>query len=365
MRKILILLLALAACAAFAADNVVDSRPVVRIGITAPLTGEFAQFGQTIVGWKKAVMQQIESTRTHLRYEIFVEDDQMQSRQAVLAARRLIELNNVNVLFSYSSPSGSAIAPIANERKVPHICVAYNPAAVVGNYNVSMVPPVETFLPPFFELLQKKNYHRIALFYVRNATWQPIFDKLIADTPAHGARITYQQVYNPGERDFRMGVQQIPADTDAVVILAWAPEVNIIVNRLAEQGVAKPLLSLGGSLVFSDRSKSMNGAIDIFLENMPDIDNINQAYTGLPTHTNYGANFSDQMTLTASIHERYWEDHQKIIPADEFMKQLKAVKNFPSVFGPASCLPSGYFSFTPCYYLIKNGKLAKLELNQL
>lgn len=357
-----LLFLAAVSCASFAADD----RPVVRIGMSAPLNGEMAHFGESIAAWKKYTMQKIEGRHTQLRYEVFVEDDQMQSKQAVLAAKRLVELNKVNVLLSYSSPSGAAIAPYANQKKIPHIGVAYNAGAVAGDYNVSMVPPVEDYLVAFQKLLEKKKIKNLAVFYVRNATWQPVYDRLHTLARQGKFNITYNQVYNPSERDFRLGIQQMPLDqVDAVVVLAWSPEVNILASRLHEQGIAKQLLSVGGCFVMSERSAAFDGAIDVFWGGMTDVDKLNRQLTGHAVYTPYGGSVNDGITITVGIYEHYWALNKKLIPPAEFMREVKKLTGYPSVFGFITCLPSKYFSFESHFYRIQDGSFQELKLNEL
>lgn len=352
----------------FAADAPsTDTRPEVRIGVSTALTGEMAHFGQSATAWGNYALAQLQKNGTQLRYRVFYEDDQMQAKQAILAAKRLVELNKVNVLLSYSSPTGSVIAPYAHQKHIPHFAVAYNPAAASGDYSVVMMSSVDQYVEPFLKLLEKKNYKRLAVFYVRNATWQPVYDTLKKEASLNKFSIVYEQIYTPGERDFRLGVQQIPVDqVDAILLLSWAPEVNILAQRLAEQKVSKPLVGMGGAyLMGGGASEFFEGALDIYAGDLTQTDRLNRQLTGHPIYSPAGSLVYDQILLTADIYERAWAKNKKLISPEDFVAEVKKLKDFPTILGPATCLPSNFFSFQPHYYRIQNGTFKVLELNDL
>lgn len=357
-----ILALALLTGQGFAADN----RPVVRIGMAVPLTGAEHQYGQSALAWKDYLLGKIENRQTQLRYEVLVEDDKMDARMAMAAARRLITDKKINVLLSYTSPCGTAIAPYVAVHKVPHFAVAYNPAVVMGGYSVSLVPPPEDYLPAFQKILEKKKWHRIALFYAKSSTWQPIYAQLQKMAADGKFDIVYEKNYLPEDTRFLPDMQAIPvADVDAIVVLAWNPQVNQIVSTIRQVPVDKPLLSLGGGFLMADRSKIYDGALDIFWGGMEEADKLNRQLTGQAIYTPYGGSAYDAISITVGIYERYWTQNKKLIPPDEFMKEVRKLSEYPSVFGRISCLPSGFFSFEPHYYRIQDGTFKELSIKDL
>lgn len=344
-----------------------DTRPVVKIGLCSSLTGEMAHFGESTVAWKNYALKKLQERGTKLRYEVFVEDDQMQGKQAILAARRMIELNKVNVLLTYSSPTGAAVAPLANERKVPHFAVAYNPACVVGDYSVSVMSTVDSYVPSFVELLAKKNYKRLAVFYVRNATWQPVYDSLKKLAEEKKIEIVFERIYMPGERDFRLGFQMLRQEknVDAAVMLAWSPEINILARQYHEQEVKLPLVGLGGSyLMGGDRGKYFEGALDIYAGDLTETDRVNRELTGKQAF-HPASLIYDQILITADIYEKYYAKNKKLILSQEFMAEVKKLKDYPSILGSASCLPNKFFSFQPSFYRIENGTFKVVKLEEL
>lgn len=350
-----------------AADVTADNRPVVKIGICSALSGEMSYIGKSTVGWQKYALEKIAEKNPQLEYKVYLEDDQMQAKQAILAAKRLVELEGVNVLISYGSPSGSVISTYADQKKIPHLGLGYNPAIVKGNYSVSFMCDVQTYVPAFLKLIAKKGYKNFAVFYVRNASWQPVYEELHRLEKEGNFKITYDQVYTPGERDFRIGIQMLPKEkVDAVLLLAWSPEVKILASRFREQKLDKPIIAFGGACVMSgDYSGDFDGAIDIMSGDLTFANEMNRKLTGEPIYSPAGALAYDQIMITADIYEKYYKTHKKLIPAEDFIAEVKKLKDYKSLLGPISCLPSKFFSFQPNYYKMESGGFKVVDIDQL
>lgn len=92
-------------------------KPVVKIGITMPLTGSMSRLGQQA---KKAVELRISEIpeNSKYQYKVFFEDDQLQSSKEFTNAQKLINFSNVDVMISGFSGGAAAIANLANENDV-------------------------------------------------------------------------------------------------------------------------------------------------------------------------------------------------------------------------------------------------------
>jgi hypothetical protein len=341
-----------------------DPRPVVRIGIAAPVTGAVSHIGEDIVAWEKLAEKDLAGRSTKLRYEIIVEDDMFQTMQSIQAAKRLVYLNKANVLMTYGGPAGVAVSTFANTSKTPHIAVAYDPRATNGDYNVSFLTPPSGHIPAFVNLLKKKNYSRLAIFAVRTSSTQPILDELHKLDKSSVIKITYEKIYVPGERDFRLGLQFMPVEKiDAVVFLAWSPEVNILMQQYHEEGQNKPIMSLCGALMSSSERNTFAGDIDIYFGDLTEANKTNIQLTGHPISNQSGALAYSEIMMLVDTYENLYAKEGKIPAGNELMKAIKEVRDFKTILGPVSCHPDKFFYFPVNYYRIeKDGfKVIKLE----
>ena len=92
-------------------------KPVVKIGVTLPLTGAMAQLGQQ---GKKAIELRLSEVEKDSKfdYKVIFEDDQLQSSKEFTNAQKLINFNNVDVMISGFAGGASAISNLAKEKQV-------------------------------------------------------------------------------------------------------------------------------------------------------------------------------------------------------------------------------------------------------
>ena len=97
--------------------DIKSEKPVVKIGVTLPLTGAIARIGQQA---KKAMELRLSevSRDSKFEYKAIFEDDQLQSSKEFTNAHKLINFNHVDVIISGFSGSAAAIANLAKEKQI-------------------------------------------------------------------------------------------------------------------------------------------------------------------------------------------------------------------------------------------------------
>ena len=98
-----------------------------KIGALVSQTGSYAGLGlQAMEGMQLMVDKVNESGGVNgIPLELVISDDKSETTEAVLAARRLVEVNEVHVLVSASQTAISmSLVPVANEKKVPTVILS-------------------------------------------------------------------------------------------------------------------------------------------------------------------------------------------------------------------------------------------------
>ena len=94
-----------------------SDKPIVKIGVTLPLTGSMARLGQQA---KKAMELRVSEVTKNSKfdYKLIFEDDQLQSSKEFTNAQKLINFSNVDVMISGFAGAGAAISNLAKEKQV-------------------------------------------------------------------------------------------------------------------------------------------------------------------------------------------------------------------------------------------------------
>lgn len=165
MKKIIILTLALAifvtACKQ-KQETQAPQKPTVKIGAIFPLSGPVAFWGDAL---KQGVeMAQEDLGETKFKYEIILEDDQMDPKKTALAFQKLVNVDKVDVIISAAAGPGNVVAPLAEKHRIPHFAIGSDPNMAIGKFNFIHWTPPPKEAQAFVKLLKEKNLKRIALF---------------------------------------------------------------------------------------------------------------------------------------------------------------------------------------------------------
>ena len=115
MKKFLLSIMmatALSACGDKAETPKENTKPVVKIGVILPLSGNNTVMGES---YKNLFLMRLDEVteNSKFKYEIIFEDDQFNIKKEIIAAQKLINIDNVDVVFTSSAGGEEAIADIA------------------------------------------------------------------------------------------------------------------------------------------------------------------------------------------------------------------------------------------------------------
>jgi branched-chain amino acid transport system substrate-binding protein len=120
------LLLAVAAASSFAFALPANAEETVKVGVVAAMSGQSAKSGEAIVRGLSLAIDEINAGGGLLgkKVELLVRDDESNPAKGVIAARELVQRENVVAFFGgLDTPVSMAIVPFANQAKVPFMGV--------------------------------------------------------------------------------------------------------------------------------------------------------------------------------------------------------------------------------------------------
>lgn len=230
MKKLIALILAFAAVSLHA--------DIVKIGVILPLTGNNANLGQWQLDAIKLVQKELETTKTQHTYQVVLEDDQLVGRMTAEALNKLINLDHVAGLVTFTSGSGNVAAPRAQQAKIVHFGIASDSKVANGEWNFIHWTRPEAEVNQLVEFLKKKGYQRLAILAVRQQGIQAITTELKKQLQDTGIQVVEEANFNPGERDFRVMLGRIAEKKPDIFFPgAFSPELQIILRQRKQAGV--------------------------------------------------------------------------------------------------------------------------------
>lgn len=241
MKKLLSLsaILAILAMPAFAAD-----KPVVKIGVTIPLTGDLGFMGD---GVKNAMMMAKEDMPkdTRFDYELVFEDDMLAPARAASTSNKMISVDKADALVSITSGIGGVVSPIAEQNKVIHFGMASAANVADGDYNFNHWTSPEEEGRLMAAELQKRGYKNIAGLFLNQQGVLAIRDSFLKNLEGTGIKMVTDEIINPGEKDFRTAISKAKASNpDIYMVIFFSPELEIAVKQIKEAGITTPITNI-------------------------------------------------------------------------------------------------------------------------
>jgi branched-chain amino acid transport system substrate-binding protein len=187
----------------------------IKIGVSAPLTGDLAQYGAAVRhGIELAVSEDSSSFKS---LDFVFEDNQYKGSKAVSAFQKLTNVDAVKVIYNWGEPTLHAIAPIAETNKVPVVAMSLDPVPAIGKrYIIRSINYSEQYAVKLLGYLRIKGLKKIAIIN----TEDPFLNSMIAGLKKHLSRDESLEVIasvNPEDQDFKSQIARLKTRTFDVV----------------------------------------------------------------------------------------------------------------------------------------------------
>lgn len=149
----------------------------IRFGAIIPLSGDAQEFGKEArLALEHALADSESKTFT---YKLIIEDDQLSASKASLAARKLMEVDRVSVLFSNWSYGGNAVASVARDSPVISLANAWDRKILEVAENSFLISgPPDGLAKQLISKIKSENGKSMILFGFQEAGVVQAFDDI-------------------------------------------------------------------------------------------------------------------------------------------------------------------------------------------
>jgi branched-chain amino acid transport system substrate-binding protein len=216
-----------------------------RIGALNPVTGAGSPYGS---GMQKMILAAVEAVNAAggaagRRIEVSAEDTQTNPQAAVLAAKKLIEVNRVQaVLGTWSSGVSLAVVPLTNDANMILMNTSGAPALSIPPANAKGLSyrfqaTNDRFGRAFAEIAVKEGYKRAATMAFNNASGIGNTEGFRKAWEAKGNKVVENVVYEPSQPTYRSELQKIlAARPDVIVMGSFLPDTTILLREWFQSG---------------------------------------------------------------------------------------------------------------------------------
>ncbi|MEK7095256.1 MAG: ABC transporter substrate-binding protein [Patescibacteria group bacterium] len=244
-----------------AQEPIFTENETIKIGIILPLSGPAGTLGEAS---KKSVDLALSklSVEERAQVEVVYADDQFDPKQTVSVTQKLIDVDKVNAIIAYSSPSSVAASYIAEKASIPMIGLGNSP-----DINTDKQWVVRYMLGPeqqaqaIEQLLLKGKYKKIALVWNQSDGPKSVHDALVKILPTGGYTIVADESVTKAENDFKTSIAKIRSAKPDVIVAYISPQVGVFAKQAKDVNLNTPLVS-GPVFEIVDQIKAAQGGLD-------------------------------------------------------------------------------------------------------
>lgn len=216
-----------------------------RIGAPNCITGAGSPYGTGMQKMIQAAADVVNAAggAAGLKFEVFAEDTQTQPQSAVLAVKKLIEINKVQALLGiWSSGESLATLPLANDANLLFMNCSGAPALSVPPANAKGLSyrfqaTNDRFGRAFAEIAEKEGFKRPATMAFNNASGIGNTEGFRKAWEKKGGKVYENVVYEPNQSSYRAELQKVlAAKPDVIVTGSYLADTTIIMREWFQSG---------------------------------------------------------------------------------------------------------------------------------
>ena len=256
-------LLAAAAAALPAAAWTQTKGEPVMVGVSGPLTGQYAQYG---ADWKRGFDLAVDEVNGSggiggppLAYTF--EDTQADPRQAVAIAQKFVSDPRIIIeLGDFSSAASMASSPIYQRGKLVQFGFTNSHPDFTkgGDYMWSNAPNQADDMPVLANYAKQLGLKSFGVAYINSDWGRTSKDLFVKAAQANGATVVATEAYLPAEQDFRsLLVRLRDAKPDSLILVSYYPDGAGVMRQVRSEGITVPVVAAGS--VYSPKFLELGG----------------------------------------------------------------------------------------------------------
>ncbi|MBA3873678.1 MAG: ABC transporter substrate-binding protein [Anaerolineae bacterium] len=241
--------------------------PIV-IGVSGPLTGDLAQYGEQ---WKKGFDLALEEINGSggvigrpLTYDF--EDSQSDPKQSVIVAQKFVDDDKIVVeLGDFSSTASMAASQIYTRGGLVQFGFtnSHPDFTKASDYTWSTSVTQDQATPALADFaVTTLGLKKIAIFQIQNDYGKATIDILNKRIAEIGGTVVATQAYLPDEKDFKSAITAVKdAQPDGIILVSYVPDAALIAQQVRDAGLTVPFVS-GASIQSPDFPKLGGAAVE-------------------------------------------------------------------------------------------------------
>lgn len=241
----------------------VEADQTFKVGVILGLTGVYSEYGQAMQNGIE--MARSEQPELFNNINFIYEDVALNAAMAALAFKKLAAQDQVNLTYSFGVHLSKAVAPLAEQLKIPLVAQSIDPSiSIDSDFVTRFFNSAQEYAELTSNYLEKNSINNIAIVVSEDSYLTEVYNQLKNQLP-NSIKINFIEYVSPTEKDFRSIISKIRGNKHkAVGVLLSGGQIAPFYKQLNEQGIS---IKTFGSNIFESSSEineshgTMEGAV--------------------------------------------------------------------------------------------------------
>ncbi len=362
MKKVLLallLVLALTACGEKAETPKENTKPVIKIGVSLPLTGPVAEIGNNSVQAIKLLLSE-NSDDKEIKYDFIIEDDTFATSRAATVANKLLNIDKVRALISSYSHIGNVISPMADRQGILHISVANDKNISKGKYNFMNWQMLNISARKLVDFLIDNDVKKVVSFNMNHAGCEEVRKETNKLLEQEGIEFV-EYNFNPDNKDFSIMVAAaLGQKADYWILNAAPPSLDVLRREMLRKNINIPVTNIQ-TIGMSNNIDMFEGQYFIGASDGNDYFRKQMAKVTKSKAIEVPAYIYDSINLLISAYEGFYKEFHKIPNSEELANKIIEMNSFDGIVGKLIINDSGIIETPSVLKQIINGQSVEVE----
>ena len=234
---------------------------VIKVGAVLPLSGPGASFGEVLKTGYEWKVEQLQDSG--IEVELFIADGASNPKDSISAFRKLVEVDQVEYIFTTLSSVSMSIKPIAGENEVLLWAHAAHPELTEGSsYVLQHSNTADADATAMARHILEHGYKNVAIVYQQD-DWGIVFAKKLEQIVQQNGLEYEMYPVDHRASDFRTSMTELASrDHDVLASIVFGPASGIIPKQVRKLGFIGQVYSSVGFALTANAAEIAGEAID-------------------------------------------------------------------------------------------------------
>lgn len=357
IKKGMLLAVALLAMTGCKEEKTEGEKPVVKIGVSLPLSGSYAAFSNNHKVAMGIAVDEMEAKGTKYDYELIFEDDALDLKRVQSNLQKFVNIDKVDIYTDLDSGSSNLANNVLKDKDILQFSwTADRKVASNRDLTFTFAGYSKNNSKVMIKELKKRNISKVNIFTQNVAVFNSILEAL--EPALKEANIKYKLYsFNGGEKNFRSTIQKSELNNAELnLVQFYSPDLEIFTKQMKEVNSDAKLSSIE-AFSFSTNKELFNGNWFVMAAYEEGDNFLKKLNERVKTDTTASAEYSYtgyKMLLEACEKSSVKDDK---IDVKEVAKNLLEMKEYKSTFGTWEVQEDGFIIIPSTVVNVENGKL--------